>query len=90
VVLAFVTFLLALIVSGWLGAGRMPYIQIPAAVFLTTLAIWPLLAYPPSLMKRGFGDWVAYNGALMLVFGLIMWSARTVDIAGRLIGELSR
>lgn len=89
VVVAFVTFLLTLTISGVLGAGRMSYVQIPLAVFVTTLAIWPLIADPLGLMKRGFGDWVAYNAALMFVFGLVMWSARTWDLAGRLIGALS-
>ncbi len=83
-------FLLSLIGFGIAGLTSPP-IQIPAATFLATVALWPLLRDTMAHEGRSsFVDWVAYNAALMLLLGLVMYGVRTWSSATSLIAEYSK
>lgn len=85
------TFLLALIVLGLVGLSA-TYIQIPAATFLATVALWPLLR--PTVSKpeerHPFVNWVSYNAALMLVVGLIVYGVNTYLMARGVLETLQQ
>ncbi len=85
------TFLLALVALGVAGLDRVPYVLIPAATFISTVALWPLLRVTLSIKgAHPFANWVAYNAALMLWCGLIMYGATTWMWAQRLLQEYSK
>jgi hypothetical protein len=84
-------FLLALVVLDRIGLGRLPFVQIPAAIFAATIVIWPLMRGTLALDgTRPFVDWVAYNAALMLLFGLVMYAVNTWVSAHGAIQQFSR
>lgn len=72
------TFLLSLIVLGAVGLDRVPYVQTPTAIFIATVALWPLVRETLAVKDpHPFVNWVAYNAALMLIFGFVMYTATT-------------
>lgn len=82
------TFVVALVALGLMGLDRVPYAEIPIAVFITALAVWPMISTSPGLVQRqAFADWLAYNTAFSIVFGLVMWSASTWGTANRILED---
>jgi hypothetical protein len=72
------TLFLGLLATGAIGLNDTPYVQIPLALFLATMALWPLLPKNTAAnSQRPFVDWLAYNAALMLLVGLVIYSVNT-------------
>jgi hypothetical protein len=72
------TFFLGLLATGAIGLNDMAYVQMPIAAFVATIALWPLLPKDMAVSShRPFVDWVAYNAALMLLVGLVIYSVTT-------------
>ena len=85
-------FLLTLTALGAVGLNTRPHVQIPATAFIATIALWPVLpgALTEATRSRGFIDWLAFNAALMLLLGLVMYAVNTWTTAQALIQEYSK
>lgn len=90
-VVAIAVSLMSLFALGMLGLGRVPYVEFPLALFITTLAIWPVAVKLLGIAGRQrFADWATFDAAFTLLFGVILWSITAWNSSSPFLDELVR